>query len=169
MGWLQGWDPIHSEVRWLKYHHHLLTKPLSGRWALYFKSIFLLWLKLSILIDRALLKGMAARGSNLAAGQGLAQRLPRAKQEGAEDSRRGGKSRRGRPEALFTTTIKVKVAGGQMVNPLSSLWTLSSFTSYVGPTKGSSWAAMGPSLAAPPPISGAVQELRSLLLLLNLE
>lgn len=53
-------------------------KSLPGRQVLYFKNIFLLWLKLSILISKALLKEMASgEESDLAhfTGLGWAQRL----------------------------------------------------------------------------------------------
>lgn len=61
-------------------------KSLPGRQVLYFENIFLLWLKLSILISKALLKEMAAgEGSDLANFTGLGSEASSgSKGEGAE-------------------------------------------------------------------------------------
>lgn len=66
-------------------------KSLPGRQVLYFENIFLLWLKLSILISKALLKEMAAgEGSDLANFTGLGSEAS----SGSKGEREQGKASR---------------------------------------------------------------------------
>lgn len=91
---------------------------------MYFKNIFLLWLKLSILISKALLKEMASgEESDLAhfTGLGWAQRLapaPRGREQRKHS--RGGeenKKRRGAEELREGQKLFLHQAGRRPINP----------------------------------------------------